>query len=149
MGEYRAIRLICKHFNFLGDYIDEELEYGRFWCYLAESLDAEELRDYRDAILQGGKKAKQKWKWATPDHAGTKPVATRDKDVRKTLGDFAMALTGKRPEKAGSIDEYAKVRGMNVVYQDEEGNLYDENYDRIESTSGLIFIPRESQEKAH
>lgn len=148
MGDYRAVRLVCKHFNFSGDYVNEELEYGSFWCYLAEALDAEELNDYRDAIMQGGKQAKKKWKWATPDHAGTKPVAMGKKDVRKSLEDFVTAFTGRRAEKGGSIDEYAKVRGLDVVYQDEEGNLYDKDYNRIDA-KGMIFVPRESQGRTH
>jgi len=145
MAEFRAMRLICKHFNFIGDYLDEELEYGIFWCYLAEALDAEELIDYRETLLAGGKEAKKKWKWATPDHAGTRAVVTRKEDVRASLSDFATMM-GMRMQKTGNIDEYARIRGAQEVYRDGAGKLYDRNMNPIESETGLVFV---ASEKVH
>lgn len=141
LAEFRSIRMVCKHFGFSADYIDEEMEYGLFWCYLAEALDAEELNDYRDAIMQGGKKARQKWKWATPDHAGTRSIATRNKDVRGSLMQIATAMTGKKPKPTGTIEEYAKIRNLPMIYRDEEGNYFDGEGNPVESKPGFVFIP--------
>jgi len=142
MAEFRAIRLICEHFGVSGPYVDDNLEYGLFWCYLAESLDAEELRDYRDALLAGGKDAKKKWKWATPDHAGTKPVAIGgQKNVKQSIVRFATMLSGGPLKASGNIEEYAKVRNMPLVYQDADGDLFDEHGKPIPSRPGQVFVP--------
>lgn len=145
MAEYRAVRHICHHFNLSGVYVDDDLEIGLFFVYLAESLDAEELGDYKAVVLQGGKKAAKKWKWATPDRAGTRPIGTKKKDVRTTMLNFAQALTKKPVQQSGTVSEYAKHTGSKRVYQDEDGNLYDANMNLIESDAGLVFIPTEGK----
>ncbi len=147
MAEYRVVRLICKHFGFDAHQVDEWVEYGEFWCYAAEAFDAEELQDYRDSILAGGKEAKKKWKWQTKDHAGTRSVATKSKNVGQSIADFATMLTGGPLKKSGDVSQYAKIRGLQKVFQDKEGNLYDENMNKIESDSGLVFVP--SEERVH
>ena len=149
MAEYRALRMVCRHFNLSIEDIDEELEYGKFWCCLAEALDAEELQDYRDAVAMGGKKAAKKWKWATPDHAGTRPVLSGKKAAQASMIDFAAMLSGGKVKKSGDIGEYAKVRQLQRVWQDEEGNLFDQDGNPIESDPGLVFVPLESSDRTH
>jgi hypothetical protein len=144
-AEYRAIRLICDHFNFTGDYVKYEMEWGDFWCYLAEALDAEELADYREVVLQGGKKAARKWKWATPDHAGTRPTG---EGAKKSLLAFAQALTKGPLKKTGAYEEYMRATGRPVVYKTEDGKIVDENGKPIEVPKGTIFMPLKS-DKVH
>lgn len=143
MAEYRSVRLICKHFNFTGDYVQEEMEVGDYFCYLAEALDAEELEDYRDALLTGGKEAAKKWKWATPDHAGTRAVAIKKQDVRSAIINFAEKIAGGPLNKAGTISEIAMLKGKTMVYRDEHGNIIDEQGNPVEVPKGMVFIPVE------
>lgn len=91
--------------------------------------------------MMHGKDVKKKWKWQTPDHAGTRPLVKSGEDIRHSMLDFAAVLTGKAPQKTGSIEEIAKVKGLPMVYRDENGNIFDEHGARVESKRGLVFIP--------
>lgn len=141
MAEYRATRLICKHFGFTATDINEEVDYSEYWCFLAESMDAEELQRYYDFCLRASKKDMKKWKWQTPDHAGTRVVEAKKGQARATLLGFVEKLTRSKAKPTGSVDEIAKLRGLPKVYRDEQGNLFDEQGKSVESKAGLIFVP--------
>jgi len=109
---------------------------------LAEALDAEELDDYRFVALTHGKDAIKKWKWQTPDHAGTKSIETGE-NVYKSLTDFARAISGGGPlRKTGTVGEYASVRGLRKVYRQTDGTLTDEGGNAIDIGS-RVFVASE------
>ena len=138
------MRMICKHFNFTGDYVNLGMEVGDFFCYLAEALDAEELEDYREALMAGGKEAKKKWKWSTPDHAGTRAMGGGRQDVRQSMMNMAQALTKGPVKKTGNISEIANLLGKKMVFRTEDGNYYDEDGNPVDG-KGMVFIPLDNQ----
>ncbi len=91
------------------EYVEIRLPYERWICYLAVSLDLEEIEQYRLHWSSGGKL--KDFKWASPDHAGTRPGG-----VGAGLLEFAKAMSGGKLVKK-DVWEYAKATGKQVVYE--------------------------------
>jgi hypothetical protein len=92
--------------------------------------------------LQHGKSAAKKWKWQTPDHAGTREVGIGGEGVKRTLEGFARAFMKGAPLKpTGSWAEYARVTGRKVIFKAEDGTLFDEQGNIVEAPKGAIFVP--------
>lgn len=129
------MRIVCKHFGFSAQEINTSLDYGDFFCYLAVALDADELDSFERFRLAGGDA--KKWKWATPDHAGTRKVITKKSDVFQTVMGLVNKMGGAQ---RGSIDEVARARGLPVVYKTADGKIVDSSGNPVDS-KGMVFIP--------
>lgn len=89
--------------------MEESLPWERWICYLAVSLDLEEIDQYYRYLAANGDP--KKWKWATADHAGTRPGG-----VSEGVMEFAKAMSGGKMEKKDPY-EYGKATGKQMVYK--------------------------------
>ena len=102
---------------------------------LAEALDADELESYERYLLAGGDK--KKWKWSSPDKAGTQKLATNANSVEKTLRKAAIDVFGianlenykkslneTRPHRA---KEFAEITGRPWILMNPDGVYFDRN----------------------
>lgn len=105
----------------------DNVDLYEYWCLLAEAMDADELEDFNLAhmvyIGVNDPKRLKKWKWSSPDRAGTRPLAINPAAsvTRFLTKDLRMNL-----KPTGSGLEYARATGREVVYADEEGHLFDD-----------------------
>lgn len=133
--------MICKFFNISILELDNEIEYGQYFCLLAEALDAEELEAYEKYLYAGGDK--RKWKWSSPDKAGTeiyRKASDRVTDSLLQFGQqvFKMDVTNM---PRGRSREFAKHTGRRLVLMNPDGVLFDETGQRLQdfdSTSDII-----------
>ena len=92
---------------------------------MVEALDAHELkqRDLAVAVGIAFHKPKQikRWKFASPDKAGTRPKA---KNALQAMLGFATQLMGGKLEPSGSAEERAMATGRVVAYEADDGQLY-------------------------
>lgn len=130
--------MICKHFNLSIEYIDEYLDLGKYYCLLAEALDAEELADHNLALLTAiafhSPKQIKNWKWNSPDKAGTVDrdyvPRSRTDQVTETLKDFGREVfkfnvdrATRNPDRAM---EFARITGRRILFMNPDGFLFDE-----------------------
>lgn len=90
---------------------------------LASALDQQELDDHRDYCLAGGDP--KKFKWSSPDKAGTKPKQEFDiaKLEKQISGDEASVA------KALGRELIYRIRDRNILV-DTEGAVVDADSDR-------------------
>lgn len=93
---------------------------------MAESLDAEELEAYEKYLLAGGDK--RKWKWSSPDKAGTEIYRKAFERVTETLIQFGREVfkidITSMPK--GRSREYARATGRKLLLMNPDGILFDE-----------------------
>lgn len=127
--------------------LTDRVDIFTYYCLLAEALDAEELEEYNHAAMTAiafHKPGKiNKWKWSSPDRAGTKPSGTQE--ITNSIAGFVVKQTGGRVEANGSAEEFARVTGRPLAYVDEAGNLFDSLGNPTEKTPSTIVIPMQRQ----
>lgn len=109
---------------------------------LAIALDAEELEDYNFASLVGvavnNPKQLKRWKWQSPDHAGTKPM----RDPTNIVFDLAMQMTGgKLGNAAGSAESFEKATGRIIGFMDDEGHVFNRHGKEISKEEADMILP--------
>lgn len=142
LAEWRLIHLLCKHFGLTIEYINNEMPVLPDWyCCLSVALDEEEeeahTRQYLAYISAGGdpKKFPKRKKRAT---------ATRKQDTNPfNMVMGAIQKSGlKIPSVRGSVDEYARARGMQKIFKMPDGTFVDEGGNPVEPTPGSVFVSR-------
>lgn len=114
-----------------------------YYSLLAESLDAEELETFHLAQITNigfnsdPKKLGRKWKWSTPDKAGTAKISPSD--VAKSIVAFAISMGGD-PSRGGNVEEYARATGRIVAYQHPSGGLFDKKGRSVEKTDNTLIV---------
>lgn len=110
-----------------------------WYCCLSVALDAEEDEQYSQqyyAYIAAGGDPK---KFPKQRHRHMEPVAP------KNPGDMifgAIAKSGlQMPSLHGSVDEFARSRGIQKIYQLEDGTFVNEAGEPVEPTAGSVFVP--------
>lgn len=109
------------------------MELGDYYCMLAEALDTDELESYERYLLAGGDK--KKWKWSSPDKAGTQPLNKGVDGVFDTMKKAAFDLfkisdleqvkksaNAARPHRA---KEFAEITGRPWILMNPDGVYFD------------------------
>jgi hypothetical protein len=119
--------MICQHFNLSWIEVRDELNLYEYYVLLAEALDAQELDDHRVASLQAiafhNPKGVKRWKWSSPDKAGTK--STHSSNPFAAMAAFAMQQTGGVLKKMSDPSMYADATGQTLLFVDNKGNHFD------------------------
>ena len=97
--------MVCKHFNLDAEYIQEDLRWDRWVCYLAVALDLDEIEDYKAFIFAGGEG--KKFKWSSSDHGGLRPHGDIGKEMIREFGGANS--------KPSDVWQYGKIRGLKSV----------------------------------
>jgi len=112
------------------------IDLGDYYCLLAEALDAEELDDYKSYLLAGGDK--KKWKWQSPDKAGTVPIIRGKDSVVESMSNIAknvfnvdISSRSDVRKRKGSGREFAEVTGRPWVMMNPDGVFFDKNVNVI------------------
>lgn len=116
---------------------------------MAVALDKEELEHYNFAALTHGKEAVKKWKWSSPDKAGTQ--ITPDRATRANPGNISTnpLLENTIRSFMSQIDndtrlqrarEYAATKGRPIGYQTPDGKLIDGDGKVIPKTPDLFVV---------
>lgn len=129
--------MICDHFNLSWLDIENDLTFEQYYCLLAVALDADELEQYHTAVLYHGKEAAKKWKWASPDKAGTVPSMAQLRRENSPLVDKqqeALALNyfnafGQMvgDNASGDMSSFEQATGRTLVYRQADGSIVDKN----------------------
>lgn len=139
--------MICKHFNLPWTTVRDDLDYFEYVILLAEALDAEELADYNFAVLTAiafnAPKQIKKWKWQSPDRAGTRETGT--KPAAEGLAKMALSLSGGKLQGANELAlqrafERARSSGRPLIFMDNDGNYYTPDWQPAERTRNSIVI---------
>lgn len=115
---------------------------------LAIALDAEELDDYNQAILtsigfNSTKKSFKRWKWSSPDKAGTIPISLTGKDgIAESVAAFALMHGGNIQPSAGGGEQWAKATGRTIAYLTDDGQLIDKEGVPVEKADVILPIAK-------
>jgi hypothetical protein len=120
-------RLICKHFNLSWLDLQRNLNWGEYTCLLAEAMDAEELERYYWWI--NSQQDPKKWRWSSPDKAGTEPILP----VYQQSLDLAPLFIGNitYEERHNKAIDFAKATGRPIVYMTPDKAYYDESGNQV------------------
>lgn len=135
---------MCKHFGFTSQYVNEDMPVLPDWyCCISVALDAEEEEAYmqqRNAYMAAGGDLKK-----FPKRPQRYTQARRTETVEENPFDIVMgAMKGaKVPTAKGNINEYAKARGLQKVFQMPDGTIVDDTGKPVEPTPGSIFVKSE------
>lgn len=105
---------------------------------MAVAADLDERETYMRYIFSGGDQ--KKWKWATPDRAGTRPGAKSD---NAGLGEFIgkAIQSGSVSIAKGRAYDIARAQGRRVVFVDEHGKSWLEDGSPTERTMDDFPLP--------
>ncbi len=133
--------------------IRDDLSLAEYLCLLSEAFDAEEIEDLKThnlavatAIAFHAPKKIKKWRWQTPDRAGTRSVGGQ-KEV--AVGLAAMVLSvNKDVLKKGKLEashpslimERAKATGRPLVWMDSNYNYFDKDGNPTERDKLALVI---------
>lgn len=104
---------------------------------LAEALDADELESYERYLLAGGES--KKWKWSSPDKAGTVKVTKRKQNnIQDALTEFSKKVLKVDPNKIkqnntrpNRAKEFAIITGRDWIYMNPDGVYFDKEVNVI------------------
>ncbi len=135
---------MCKHFGFTSQYVNEDMPVLPDWyCCISVALDAEEEEAYmqqRNAYMAAGGDLKK-----FPKRPQRYTQVRRTEMAEENPFDIVMgAMKGaKVPTARGNINEYAKTRGLQKVFQMPDGTIVDDAGKPVEPTPGSIFVKSE------
>ena len=103
---------------------------------LAVALDAAELDEYHWWVNSQLETKKQKWKWHSPDKAGTIPFPGEFEQT--AIEDFAKAVGEGRYDRSKiKLEDAVKTSGREVVYINRDREIYNKDGMFMFSLKGL------------
>lgn len=109
---------------------------AEYYCMLALSLDSDELARYEWWV--NSQQDPKKFKWSSPDKAGTQKAGGVMQNLLNLAGKF-----GKNIPK-GSAHEYAKATGKTVIYIDLKTRKY-----YTEDMQETTYDPKQDKEQKY
>ena len=125
--------------------------FDRWISYLAVALDLDELDTYQRYVFAGGEP--KKFKWATSDHAGTRPEGDIANEIVRgiTKGKNISDLKKKDVWEYGQVAGFTKVTKANKWEEQPDGSYkmvgevwVNEKGEEID-TSGYAIVESESE----
>lgn len=120
-------------------YFETQITYPEYIKMTAAALDIEELEYYKEYILAGGEA--KKFKWSSPDRAGTKPYGGSSKALGLSPFIMKLAESGAVHKSADGAFSIAKAQGRRVVYVDSAGQAWDEAGNKTKRTMDDFPLP--------
>ena len=127
--------------------LERDIGLGQYYCYLAVALDEQELDHYHDYIMAGGDP--KKFKWQSPDHAGTRSVGA-ETGPREFHLDNVLAQAGEQ----GSEIDFANATGRTLyyvtpsgIYMNKDGQQVAESFVKDDPNSFIVSLSEEPSEK--
>lgn len=139
--------LLYKHFGISYRESEFELPVDAYYSMLAKALDYDELERYQQYVLAGGKPSK--FKWSSPDKAGTDPAGFGNSLMGQKYDDrmTELGIEQKREvrlnERAKAIEMIARAQGREIAYIHPDGRVTDREGNPIERTREHIPFPLE------
>lgn len=95
---------------------------------LAVAMDADEIQDYKYVALTHGKEGVKGWRWQSPDHAGTRPIARAKHMVIDQGMVETLVKAASRPEGAiEGLEGMSKMTGRTITYKLPDGTFVDKD----------------------
>ena len=116
--------------------MNEELSVFDWWCCVSIALDKEDADQYNlnfAAYIAGGYDPK---KFPGPSKPYTVAPSDRKVDVVKALRDGGFPVGAAR----GSLEEYARIKGLRKVYKLEDGTFVDEDGNPTQQPPGTVYV---------
>jgi hypothetical protein len=147
LSEYYNDALLIKYFNLGWSELEYELPWHRYYVLLAVALDLDERDQHFRYVLAGGDP--KKFKWGSPDRAGTDDSSSMwDKVVRKAgkvaQGDISY-IAQDHWERIKEVTKTFKNGMTRTRYYNEHGEEVTDKVERMQKSGHYFMKTRKGQ----
>ena len=132
----------------------DDISWSDYYCLLSIALDREELEDFTQVRRIHGSDAVKKWKWQSPDQAGTKRISQKGTSAYQSpvsglinITKKIMKVTELKPMGGNGAELFAQGTGRPIGYfKKDRITIVNKKGKVIDRTRDMLLVPWTGEE---